>query len=161
MFSVQCLGVGVLQSPAIESGPLSAVHLQLHQVHHLQQLPAVLHLRKLREPRQQSHLYPCRHPYQPRQPTRATLNLDLVDVTTWSSHTGHPTRDCASKVTRHPATEPPPLLESHPLPRLTNLPGKWLQWQANGSNVCRVLRHTLLFTPYTLHTTPQTLSPEP
>ena len=28
--------------------------------------------------------------------------------------------------------------EETPPPRLTNLPGKWLQCQANGSNVCRV-----------------------
>ena len=32
-----------------------------------------------------------------------------------------------------------PLLKSHSPPRLTNLPGQWLQCQANGSNVCRVL----------------------
>ena len=32
------------------------------------------------------------------------------------------------------------VLKSQPPPRLTNLPGQWLQCQANGSNVCRVLR---------------------
>ena len=31
-------------------------------------------------------------------------------------------------------------LKSHFQPRLTNLPEKWLQCQANGSNMCRVLR---------------------
>ena len=30
--------------------------------------------------------------------------------------------------------------EETPPPRLNNLPGQWLQCQANGSNVCRVLR---------------------
>ena len=33
-----------------------------------------------------------------------------------------------------------PLLKRHIPPRSTHLPGQWLQCQANGSNVCRVLR---------------------
>jgi len=41
-------------------------------------------------------------------------------------------------VSSHPGLLP--LLKSHFPPRLTNLPGQWLQGQANGSNVCRVLR---------------------
>jgi len=33
-----------------------------------------------------------------------------------------------------------PCTEETPPLRLTNLPGQWLQCEANGSNVCRVLR---------------------
>ena len=33
-----------------------------------------------------------------------------------------------------------PLLKNHFAPRLTNLPGQWPQYQANGYNVYRVLR---------------------
>ena len=33
------------------------------------------------------------------------------------------------------------VLERPPHPQMTNLTGEWLQCQANGSNVCRVLRH--------------------
>jgi len=46
-----------------------------------------------------------------------------------------------------------PLLKSHLPPRLSNLPGQWLQCQANGSNVCRVLRGGIF-----LHPLEQTLS---
>jgi hypothetical protein len=37
-----------------------------------------------------------------------------------------------------------PLLKIHCPPRLTYQPGQWLQCQANGSNVCRVLRGACL-----------------
>ena len=36
-----------------------------------------------------------------------------------------------------------PSLKSHFHPRLTYLPGQWLQCSANGSNVCRVIRQIL------------------
>ena len=36
-----------------------------------------------------------------------------------------------------------PCQSGHFPPRLTYLPGQWLQCQANGSNVCRVLRSAL------------------
>ena len=44
-------------------------------------------------------------------------------------------------------TESLPLLKSHFPSRSTDLPDQWLQRQASGSNVCRVLRGGMLAVP--------------
>ena len=82
-------------------------------------------------------------------PARSSLRLIYVYVVTTLAVYVYVVTTLAVYVYVVPESEfPSPLLPALPTgteeplapPRLTNLPGQWLQRQVNGSNVCRVLR---------------------